>query len=151
MADGGSAKDAWLEVARGARRVLGAFPRVAKHIWRAGHDDQRLSWFAHYLICAAASAVAGISALVVGEFAFGHTPAAFAAWLFYMWREAGDERYHRDEEEDWDEEDKDEDWQGKPVEGVTPRFDKVGDLTGPTFNLLTSLAFLIAALLETGK
>ena len=154
MADGGSFMDGWRETARGFGRATRALPRVlrrlkyhlthypalhpealARHIWRAGHDDQRLSWFSHWLICLAATlAGGGPAGVFVGGGLWTAWGVSFVMWLIYMYREAGDQRYHQDDVHDWDEFDHDTDWQGKPVEGVTPRFDRIGDLTGPTFN-----------------
>lgn len=170
MAEGGSFLDGARETARGLARATRALPRVverlanhllhfpkpvafAEHVWEAGHDDQRLSWFAHWLICLGATAVFGGGAVAWVPTA-GLWPTfgvSLVMWLIYMYREAGDQRYHEDEEEDWDEEDKDVDWQGKAVEGVTPRYDKIGDLTGPTFNCGTMLiaAIIVDALMRT--
>lgn len=159
MAEGGSWRDGWIELCKGVRNMprvlrtlhhpfptLGAF---ARHVWKVGHDDQRASWFAHYAVSSGVSAFFGGVFVLVGfrhhaddlgrAFRYGYAVGAFLSECFYLYREAGDTRFHEEEEKDWDKPDKDEDWQGRKEEGVTPRYDRVGDLTGPTFNFITSL------------
>ena len=136
MADGGSFLDGARETWKGVKRM----PRVAfrlvhhpfptfgefwRHVWKVGHDDQRASWFAHYLVCATFSAFIGgvfwaVDGLRFGgegalTYTEGYFSAAVLAFLFYLYREAGDTRYHELEAKDWDELDHDTDWQGLPV------------------------------------
>ena len=152
MADGGSFLDGARETARGIVRLTRVLPQVfqrlvhhhlhfpnprafAAHVWEAGHDDQRLSWFAHWLICLGATVALGAWPSGVAGNLFPAVGVAFVAWVFYMYREAADQRYHQDIAHDYDKLDHDVDWRGRKVETTTARGDHVGDLTGPSFNL----------------
>ena len=172
MADGGSFRDGWIETARGFKRATKAIPRVvarvahlhfallfspasvahvAKHVWAVGHDDQRVSWFAHWLICLGATVIVGggggvwvTDSYAAGANLWPMCAVAFVMWLVYLYREAGDTRYHEDIAHDWDKLDQDTDWQGRPEAGTTARYDRVGDLTGPTFNCFGTLLLAVA-------
>lgn len=108
-----------------------------RYLWRGAHDDQRLSWFGHFLICGCGSFLPAMGAAVFGAGGF-HTGAVwfiFASVLLVVFflREIGDERHWRDLGL-WDAVDVDTSIQGRERRGVTRRYDKVGDLTGPFFN-----------------
>lgn len=165
MADGGSFLDGARETWKGIRRTPRVLWRLArrlprllhhpfptfwdfcKHVWMVGHDDQRASWFAHWAVCA------GVSGFIGGVFALhdllarsgldyreGYLAASVGMFLFYAYREAGDTRFHEFVAKDWDKLDEDTDWQGRKREGTSARYDRVGDMMGPTMNLLTTLA-----------
>lgn len=135
MAEGGSFRDGWRGLVHGVKRM-----------WKAFHDDQRLSWIGHYLICATATYTLGplirLAPLVVGHAAWGsrpHVVVALLAFVYFLWRETADERWHRDVAKDWDKLDDDRNLQGRVRRMVTPRADKIGDLTGPMFNASTTM------------
>ena len=121
----------------------------ARKVWAWGHDDQRASWLMHFLICAGGSSVPSIAAVLLGaapaRVVLIYAVAAFGMWCVFMAREAGDEDYWRKRGK-WDAIDRDRSWLGKLRLGVTRRFDKIGDLTGPSFNMLT--AWIVYGLLR---
>lgn len=108
------------------------FEKKARKLWAWGHDDQRASWLMHFLICLTPTAVLGRLFQHVPYVALG---VASFMWIVFMCREAGDEDKWRAEGK-WDTIDRDTSWLGKLRLGVTRRFDKIGDLTGPTFNMV---------------
>ena len=94
-----------------------------RRIYRWFATDQRRSWQGHTLVALAAGIVLSplgwISWTPQLWLAIGATVAA----VYYVGiREQLDEATHR-ARGDWDELD--------PGEGVTPRYDKLGDMTGP--------------------
>lgn len=117
--------------------------RGLKRLYTAAHDDQRLSWEGHYLICAGASALTGLVwQLARGGFAPGYFVAASILLVVFLVREMGDEAKWR-RLGLWDALDKDTSLQGAAREGVTRRYDKIGDLSGPIDNWGTAGLFML--------
>ena len=129
MAEGGGIKNIWNGLAHGVKRL-----------WVGAHRDQRLSWIGHWFVCAAASSVFALAGLIdTGLTAqLGYLIGAFCALVFFLLRETGDEDYHRNVAKDWDTLDADQNLAGAERRMVTPRGDKIGDLTGPMFNFGTA-------------
>lgn len=132
MTTGGSTKN--------MRRAL---DHSIKRLWKAFHDDQRLSWIGHGLICLAGGGAIGLAtAALAAALEMTFVPAApllanaiadTVGLGFFMFREAADEDYHRNVLKDWDKLDKDRNIRGTVRMLVTPRGDKIGDLMGPIF------------------
>ena len=177
MATGGG----WKDFVRGAKHTFARLPRVlsstvkgvrelhaggwlswkgVKYLWTAAHNDQRLSWFGHYLVSIGGfstglGAVSFIVALAwsggdwsvgVDGFRFGWRHGSTVSFAFFMIREMIDEAKWR-KLLMWDKVDKDVSVQGKKREGVTRRYDKIGDLTGPTFHFVSTWAAVGVGLL----
>ncbi len=113
--------------------------RLCTRFWAWGHNDQRASWLMHWLICVAVSTVAAFVVWLEepGKAQLGYAAMASLMFLVFLFRETGDEDYWR-KKGMWDVLDKDRNWRGKLRLGVSRRFDKAGDLTGPFFNCGTA-------------
>lgn len=134
----------------GPRDILAGLRHGVRRLWVGFHDDQRLSWLGHYLICESGSCgLAFVVAVFLPErmlwFAVIKWCLATGLLAFFLLRETGDEHYHRDVKKDWDKLDADRNLRGAPRRGVTPRFDKDADLTGPAFCWGTSTTCAVAA------
>ena len=130
----------------GFKNIVRGVTHGVKRLWYGAHQDQRLSWIGHYIVCVVISLLGvGLVAVLTAIFKTGSPSliliyAMFATALFgyFMLREAGDEDYHRNVAKDWRKLDNDTKLSGKKAKGVTAEYDKIGDLTGPGFNCLTA-------------
>ena len=109
------------------------------YLWHAAHRDQRLSWFGHYLVClvlfSGGGGLIGLACYPFGwTFEGGYLTGATVGFAFFMIREMIDQWYHQEVVEDYDQIDQDQNIEGVKRLMVTPRGDKIGDLTGPTFH-----------------
>ena len=136
MTTGGGFRDTLAAWRRGAKRVRAGVRRL----WVAFHNDQRLSWIGHWIVSALGSCVMAFVFDVLGwSTELGYVVGAAQACAYFVGvREPGDENKWRAKGK-WDTPDADTNIGGVERKGVTPRYDKIGDLTGPVFNLATAL------------
>ena len=123
-----------------------------RYLWVAFHNDQRLSWVGHFLICWGSSWFLGLLVEWVVRY-FGGAGLGFEWFvrinagvasldlLIFFLREIGDERKWR-KLGMWDVLDVDTSVQGKTRLGVSRRYDKIGDLLGPFFNWCCAMTFM---------
>ena len=136
MTTGGGWKDVGNAWRHAAKRCQG----FALKLWVAFHNDQRLSWIGHYIVCAAGSNVmATVFELLGWSGELGFVVGAVQGCIYFVGiREPGDEAKWRAKRM-WDVLDDDTNIKGKSRRGITRRFDKVADCLGPAFNLATAL------------